>query len=160
MDGPRSWLGLWVLDCRLLVGGMYVLYVFSIWQLVGARQGFGVCCSAWRAKGGDMKRVIIDTDPGIDDAAAIFFALNSPEIRVEALTVVFGNVALDQCAENALRILEAAGREDIPVYKGAGRPFGLGEPDFARYIHGSDGLGDANLPSRPHRSNSATRSSR
>ena len=94
-----------------------------------------------------MKRVIIDTDPGIDDAAAIFFALNSPEIRVEALTVVFGNVALEQCAENALRILESAGREDIPVYKGAGRPFGLGEPDFARYIHGSDGLGDANLPS-------------
>jgi len=92
------------------------------------------------------KRVIIDTDPGIDDTAAILFALGSPEIQVEALTTVFGNVSVEQCTINALRILEAAGREDIPVYQGSGKPFGMGEPAFAQYIHGSDGLGDSDAP--------------
>jgi inosine-uridine nucleoside N-ribohydrolase len=93
-----------------------------------------------------VKRVIIDTDPGIDDAAAIFLALGSPELQVDALTTVFGNTAVEQCTVNALRILEAAGRSDIPVYQGSGRPFNFGEPEFAEYIHGSDGLGDAGLP--------------
>lgn len=93
-----------------------------------------------------MKRVIIDTDPGIDDAAAIFLALGSPELHVDALTTVFGNTAVEQCTVNALRILEAAGRSDIPVYPGSGRPFNFGKPEFAAYIHGSDGLGDAGLP--------------
>ena len=93
-----------------------------------------------------MKRVIIDTDPGIDDAAAIFLALGSPELQVDALTTVFGNTAVEQCTVNALRILEAAGRADIPVYQGSGRPFNFGAPEFAEYIHGSDGLGDAGLP--------------
>ena len=73
-----------------------------------------------------MKRVIIDTDPGIDDAAAIFLALGSPELQVDALTTVFGNTAVEQCTVNALRILEAAGRADIPVYQGSGRPFNFG----------------------------------
>ena len=93
-----------------------------------------------------MKRVIIDTDPGIDDTAAILLALNSPELHIEALTTVFGNVSVDQCTTNALHILEAASREDVPVYRGAGRPFGMGEPAFAQYIHGRDGLGDVGLP--------------
>ncbi len=93
-----------------------------------------------------MKRVIIDTDPGIDDTAAILFALGSPELKVEALTTVFGNVSVEKCTTNSLRILEAAGREDIPVYPGSGRPFGMGEPAFAQYIHGSDGLGDSDAP--------------
>ena len=92
------------------------------------------------------KRVIIDTDPGIDDTAAILFALGSPELQVDALTTVFGNVSVEHCTTNALRILEAAGREDIPVYPGSGRPFGMGEPAFAQYIHGSDGLGDSDAP--------------
>ncbi len=93
-----------------------------------------------------MKPVIIDTDPGIDDAAAIFFALGSPELDILALTTIFGNVSLDQCTTNALRILEAAGREGIPVYRGAPRTFGLGDPPLAPHIHGSDGLGDTGLP--------------
>ena len=93
-----------------------------------------------------MKPVIIDTDPGIDDAAAILFALASPEVEIRAMTAVFGNVSLERCAANALRILEAAGREDIPVYKGASRTFGLGEPPLSPHIHGSDGLGDSGLP--------------
>ena len=94
-----------------------------------------------------MKRVIIDTDPGIDDTAALLFALGSPELRIEALTTIFGNVSLERCTRNALTILQAAGRSDIPVYPGVSRAFGLGDPPYAPHIHGSDGLGDTNLPS-------------
>ena len=93
-----------------------------------------------------MKPVIIDTDPGIDDTTAILFALASPELDVQALTAVFGNVSLERCAANALRILEAAGREDIPVYKGAPRTFGFDDPPLAPHIHGADGLGDTGFP--------------
>src|SRR5687768_5202161 len=88
-----------------------------------------------------MKRVIIDTDPGIDDTAAIFFALTCGALRVEMLTTVFGNATVDKATRNALRILAAAGREDIPVYRGAGRPL-LREPRIGSGIHGEDGLGD------------------
>lgn len=93
-----------------------------------------------------MKRVIIDTDPGIDDTAALLFALGSPELRIEALTTIFGNVSLEQCTRNALIILEAAGRSDIPVYPGVSRSFGLGDPPLAPHIHGSDGMGDTSPP--------------
>jgi pyrimidine-specific ribonucleoside hydrolase len=60
-------------------------------------------------------RVIIDTDPGIDDVAAILMGFGSQELRVEALTTVFGNAAVTQTTLNALRLLEAAGRMDIRV---------------------------------------------
>ena len=60
------------------------------------------------------KRVIIDTDPGVDDTAAILLALASPELIVEALTISYGNGSMEQCAANARQILTAAGREDIP----------------------------------------------
>ena len=93
-----------------------------------------------------VKRVIIDTDPGIDDAAAILMALGSPELEVEAVTTVFGNTPVKNCTTNALRILEAAGRPEIPVYEGVGRPFSFAEPTFAAHVHGEDGLGDAGLP--------------
>ena len=73
-----------------------------------------------------MKRVIIDTDPGIDDTAAIFLALASPELHVEALTTVYGNGTIADCTRNALIILETAGRSDIPVYQGAGKPLMAG----------------------------------
>jgi inosine-uridine nucleoside N-ribohydrolase len=93
-----------------------------------------------------MKRVIIDTDPGIDDAAAILMALGSSELKVEAITTVFGNTPVENCTLNALRILEAAGHPDVPVYQGAGRPFSFAEPQFAAQVHGDDGLGNAGLP--------------
>ena len=93
-----------------------------------------------------MKRVIIDTDPGIDDTAALLFAFGSSELQIEALTTIFGNVSLEQCTRNALIILDAAGRPDIPVYPGVSRAFGLGDPPLAPHIHGSDGLGDTNPP--------------
>ncbi len=91
-----------------------------------------------------MKRVIIDCDPGVDDAAAILFALASPELRVEAVTTIYGNGPVDVCTGNALRILAAAGRVDIPVYRGGGRPL-LREPNpgWASQVHGADALGNA-----------------
>ena len=67
------------------------------------------------------RKIIIDTDPGIDDALAIFLALASPEIEVIGLTTVFGNVAVDLCTRNALALLQIAGRDDIPVAAGRGK---------------------------------------
>jgi inosine-uridine nucleoside N-ribohydrolase len=69
-----------------------------------------------------MPRIIIDTDPGIDDALAFFLALASPEIQVEAITTVSGNVSVEQTTRNALTLLELAGRTDIPVARGYAHP--------------------------------------
>lgn len=88
-----------------------------------------------------MKRVIIDTDPGIDDTAALLLALASPEVRIEALTTVYGNGTIADCTRNALHILETARRADIPVYQGAGKPL-LGAPNYAPQVHGQEALGD------------------
>ena len=89
------------------------------------------------------KRVIIDTDPGVDDCAAILLALASPELQVDALTISYGNGSMARCAENARKILEAAGREDIPVYPGAEGPL-IRPPvaGWASHIHGGDALGE------------------
>lgn len=90
--------------------------------------------------------VIIDTDPGIDDASAIFWVLaNHAYLDVKALTIVNGNVGLDACVTNALRILEVANRRDIPVFRGCYRPI-MKPPINATWVHGMDGLGDAGLP--------------
>ncbi len=89
-----------------------------------------------------MKRIIIDTDPGIDDAAAILMALGSPELEVLALTTTFGNASVETCTNNARRVLAAAGRSDIPVYMGAGKPLlRPANAGWASHIHGGDGLG-------------------
>ena len=97
------------------------------------------------------KRIIIDTDPGIDDALAILLALASPEIKLEGLTVVHGNCSMEQGAHNALALLELAGASHIPVAKGCELP--LVQPSLlAPETHGNTGLGYANLPepgSRP-----------
>ena len=71
------------------------------------------------------RRVIIDTDPGTDDAMAIILALNSPEFKVEALTVVPGNVVAKQGLENALKLVSLAGRCDVAVAGGAQHPLNL-----------------------------------
>src|SRR6266545_1796998 len=92
-----------------------------------------------------MKRVIIDTDPGIDDTAAIFLALASPELHVEALTIVYGNGTIADCTRNALIILETAGRSDISVYQGASKPL-MAAPNYAPHVHGGDALGDVGVP--------------
>ena len=69
-----------------------------------------------------MYRIILDTDPGIDDALALFFALASPEIQIEAITTVSGNVSVDRTTRNALTLLELTGRTEIPVARGSKRP--------------------------------------
>ena len=92
------------------------------------------------------RKIIIDTDPGVDDAMAIFFALCSPELEVVGLTTIFGNVHTELATKNALRLLEIAGRGDIPVAAGAvdalTGPFEGPVP----FVHGADGQGDINLP--------------
>lgn len=89
--------------------------------------------------------IIIDTDPGTDDAMAIALALTSPEVEVRALTVVGGNVTPAQGLENALRIASLAGRCDIPVAGGAPRPLAQ-KLITAEFVHGKNGLGDIELP--------------
>ena len=93
-----------------------------------------------------VKRVIIDADPGIDDTAAILMALASDKLQVEAFTTVFGNASVEQCTVNTLRILEAAGRADIPVYQGVGRTLTYHEPFYSPHIHGDDGIGNIDWP--------------
>ncbi len=91
------------------------------------------------------RRVIIDTDPGTDDAMAIILALNSPELKVEALTVVPGNVEAWQGLENALKIVSLAGRCDVVVAGGAQHPLNQ-KLITAQFWHGKNGLANVELP--------------
>src|SRR5258708_8695873 len=93
--------------------------------------------------------ILIDTDPGIDDFMAILFALKSPELEVVALTSVFGNHFVEITTRNALRILELAGRDDIPVARGAYSPLVREYTSPPTMVHGHDGLGDAGLTQEP-----------
>jgi inosine-uridine nucleoside N-ribohydrolase len=86
-------------------------------------------------------RLVIDTDPGVDDAVAILLALASPEIEVLALTTVAGNVSLEKTTLNARRLLELAGRGDVLVAAGCAQPL-AGPSSDAVEVHGRDGLGD------------------
>ncbi|MDX1435470.1 MAG: nucleoside hydrolase [Anaerolineales bacterium] len=91
-----------------------------------------------------MKRLVIDTDPGVDDAHAILMALAHPEAQVEAITTVAGNASLNRTTANALTILDVA-EKDVPVYRGCGRAI-LAEGTDASHVHGDDGLGNINAP--------------
>ena len=86
-----------------------------------------------------MQKVIIDTDPGTDDALALMMALSSPELEVLGLTTVGGNASLAHTTRNALRLLEYLGRTDIQVYRGAARPL-RGRFHYGYYFHGPGGL--------------------
>ena len=90
-------------------------------------------------------RVIIDTDPGVDDALALLLAMRSPELKIEAITPVAGNVPLELTLPNALRMVEIAGRTDIPVAAGAKAPL-MRRLVTAAYAHGENGLGGAVFP--------------
>ncbi len=92
-----------------------------------------------------MRRIILDTDPGIDDALAIFLALASPEVQLEAITTVGGNVNVSHTTRNALALLELAGRTDIPVARGSNQPI-VRQAEYAAYVHGENGLGEFVLP--------------
>ena len=92
-----------------------------------------------------MRKIIIDCDPGIDDALALMLALSSPELDVLGITTVSGNVPAPMGADNALKVLRQMNRLDIPVYCGAEIPLKKDYVD-ARDTHGEDGLGETNYP--------------
>jgi inosine-uridine nucleoside N-ribohydrolase len=92
-----------------------------------------------------VKRIILDTDPGVDDALAFMLAFASPELSVEAVTTVAGNVSHEKAHRNAKQLLEFLGRADVPVCAGAEKPL-LRETRNAEEFHGRTGLGDASLP--------------
>ena len=97
-----------------------------------------------------MKRILIDADPGIDDAFAILLALASPEISLEGISISHGNASAEQNTINTLSILELAHGSHIPVAKGCDVP--LIQPSrLALETHGTSGLGYANLPSPKRR---------
>ena len=96
-----------------------------------------------------MRPFLIDTDPGVDDALAILMCLAAPDIEVQALTVLGGNVALTDTVRNACVLADHARAQNpscpVKVYAGVGRPLIGAAPDAA-FVHGADGFGDAMLP--------------
>ena len=87
-------------------------------------------------------KIILDTDPGIDDAMAVFFAFQSPHIDVLGLTTVYGNVPVSMSAQNALRLCDIAQQHDVPVTQGVGMPWVGPESTYAHFVHGDNGFGD------------------
>eukprot|EP00740_Mantoniella_antarctica_P021994 CAMPEP_0198698196 /NCGR_PEP_ID=MMETSP1468-20131203/333534_1 /TAXON_ID=1461545 /ORGANISM="Mantoniella sp, Strain CCMP1436" /LENGTH=330 /DNA_ID=CAMNT_0044455121 /DNA_START=39 /DNA_END=1027 /DNA_ORIENTATION=+ len=93
------------------------------------------------------RKIIIDTDPGVDDSWAILLALRSPEVEVVGLTTLFGNVRTTMATQNALYLLEVFGRADIPVVEGSLTTLTGGAKErIADFVHGDDGLGNTNQP--------------
>lgn len=92
-----------------------------------------------------VEMVVVDCDPGVDDALALAMILGSSELNLVGVTTVFGNLDVDQVTNNAVGLLALAGRQDIPVAKGAAKSltglFSGGVP----HVHGKDGLGDTNF---------------
>src|SRR5258707_4149288 len=90
------------------------------------------------------RTLLIDTDTASDDAVALIMALRAPDVRVAAITVVAGNVEVQQATRNALYTVEICGAS-VPVYSGAEKPL-LRTYENAAWLHGRDGLGDHNYP--------------
>ncbi|MAU97212.1 MAG: nucleoside hydrolase [Fulvimarina sp.] len=93
----------------------------------------------------EKRKVIFDTDPGQDDAVAILTALASPELDVLGICTVAGNIPLDLTTKNALKLVELAGRTDVPVHAGCDRPLGRALVT-AEHVHGATGLDGPDLP--------------
>ncbi|MED4696821.1 nucleoside hydrolase [Peribacillus frigoritolerans] len=91
-----------------------------------------------------MRRLIIDTDTGSDDAVALIMALKSTNFKVEAITTVCGNVPVELATKNALMTIEVANGQKPPLYVGAGKPL-MRDLVTAVNVHGEDGMGDCNL---------------
>ncbi len=96
------------------------------------------------------RKLIFDTDPGVDDAMALYFALAHPAVDLVGVTTTFGNVSVQQAAANALYLCAIAHRR-VPVTLGVAAPTGVAMPEFPTHIHGADGLG--NLTARVATSN-------
>jgi inosine-uridine nucleoside N-ribohydrolase len=89
--------------------------------------------------------ILLDCDPGHDDAIALLLALGSPELELRGITTVAGNQTLEKTTANALRVLEHVGRDDVPVAAGADRPL-VRDPHVAANVHGETGLDGPDLP--------------
>lgn len=92
--------------------------------------------------------LLIDTDPGVDDALALLMAFNDPAHEVVGLTIAAGNVGLDHTVRNALKLCEVVGRQDVPVFAGCADPLLHASVDAA-HVHGRDGFGDVGLEPPP-----------
>jgi uridine nucleosidase len=92
-----------------------------------------------------LEKILIDTDPGIDDAMAILMALRSPELQVVGLTSVFGNTDSHITAQNALRLVELEGNTHIPVAQGSNIPLVIPPRSHGKTVHGEDGVGGAQV---------------
>ncbi|MCJ7518950.1 MAG: nucleoside hydrolase, partial [Anaerolineaceae bacterium] len=91
-----------------------------------------------------MKKLVIDTDAGVDDAQAILLAFGYKDAEIVAFTTVNGNVDVSKTTANVLKVLDLVGK-DVPVYRGCESPL-VAEPHHASYVHGEDGLGDCGIP--------------
>lgn len=92
-----------------------------------------------------MKHLVIDTDPGVDDAHAILLAAAHPDVKIEAVTTLGGNVSLANTTANACKILDVLGL-DVPIFAGVDGALLEREHEDAAHVHGYDGLGDAGIP--------------
>ncbi|KRG70045.1 nucleoside hydrolase [Pseudoxanthomonas dokdonensis] len=92
----------------------------------------------------DKIPLVIDTDPGVDDALALLMAFNDDRHQVVGLTIAAGNVGLEHTVRNALKLCEVAARDEVPVFAGCAQPL-LYPAEDAAYVHGRDGFGDVGL---------------
>lgn len=92
-----------------------------------------------------MRKILIDTDPGMDDALAIILAAKSPGIELVGISTVAGNYPIEITSRNALKTLELIGRADVPVARGMGKPLARALPKDP-FSHGSDGMAETHLP--------------
>jgi purine nucleosidase len=129
MENPKCFTGPSLGSGTLLLTALLAIFLVT---------AFSVPASA-------AKKIIIDTDPGTDDALALMLALNSPELDVRAVTVVPGNVTAAMGLDNALRMVSLANRCDIPVAAGAQHPL-FQKLTTAEFWHGKNGLANIELP--------------
>src|SRR5664280_3693054 len=94
--------------------------------------------------------VLLDVDTGVDDACALRLAALHPGVELRAVTCVGGNAGVDDVVRNTLKVLDVAGRSDVPVARGAARPL-LAPVSHARHVHGDDGMADLGWPSLDRR---------
>ena len=98
-------------------------------------------------------KLILDTDPGVDDSMAIALIANSPEIELHSITTIFGNGPVSLSTENALRVLDIVGLQEVSVYQGANSPLLRDYHGEGAKVHGQDGLGETYMPPSSRKAN-------